>query len=141
MQEQKNFHHTHAGEQKKEKNNLPFLFIFKKLFRYCGVHSPASVVRCNFPSCKKWFCNGRGNTSGSHIITHLVRSKHKEVVLHSESPLGEVTLECYNCGCRNIFLLGFISAKSDSVVVLLCRYFPNIFFYQFFFNFLITILW
>lgn len=30
-------------------------------------------------------------------------------------------LECYNCGCRNVFLLGFIPAKSDSVVVLLCR--------------------
>lgn len=52
---------------------------------------------------------------------HLVRSKHKEVVLHSESPLGETILECYNCGCRNIFLLGFIPAKSETVVVLLCR--------------------
>ena len=35
--------------------------------------------------------------------------------------MGETVLECYNCGCRNIFLLGFIPAKSDSVVVLLCR--------------------
>ncbi|CAF5154631.1 unnamed protein product, partial [Rotaria sp. Silwood1] len=26
-----------------------------------------------------------------------------------------------NCGCRNVFLLGFIPAKADSVVVLLCR--------------------
>jgi len=87
--------------------------------RYCGIHATSSVVRCNF--CKKWFCNGRGNTSGSHIVTHLVRSKHKEVVLHSESPLGEANLECYNCGCRNVFLLGFIPAKGESVVVLLCR--------------------
>jgi regulator of nonsense transcripts 1 len=30
-------------------------------------------------------------------------------------------LECYNCGCRNVFLLGFIPAKTESVVVLLCR--------------------
>lgn len=30
-------------------------------------------------------------------------------------------LECYNCGCRNVFLLGFIPAKAESVVVLLCR--------------------
>ena len=50
-----------------------------------------------------------------------VRSKHKEVCLHRDSPLGETTLECYNCGCRNAFLLGFIPAKSESVVVLLCR--------------------
>lgn len=86
---------------------------------YCGLHDPASVVKC--VTTEKWFCNSRGNTSGSHIIQHLVRSKNKEVSLHPESPLGETVLECYNCGCRNTFLLGFIPAKQDSVVVLLCR--------------------
>lgn len=40
--------------------------------RYCGVSNPACVVRCNVPSCRKWFCNSRGNTSGSHIVNHLV---------------------------------------------------------------------
>ncbi|KAL9249850.1 Regulator of nonsense transcripts 1-like protein [Drosera capensis] len=89
--------------------------------RYCGVQNPACVVRCNVASCRKWFCNSRGNTSGSHIVNHLVRAKHKEVCLHKDSPLGETILECYNCGCRNVFLLGFISAKTESVVVLLCR--------------------
>lgn len=89
--------------------------------KYCGVQNPACVVRCNMPSCRKWFCNSRGNTSGSHIVNHLVRAKHKEVCLHKDSPLGETILECYNCGCRNVFLLGFISAKTESVVVLLCR--------------------
>ncbi|XP_031564537.1 regulator of nonsense transcripts 1-like [Actinia tenebrosa] len=86
---------------------------------YCGIHDPASVVQCI--QCRKWFCNGRGNTSGSHIINHLVRAKHKEVTLHKDGPLGETVLECYNCTCRNVFLLGFIPAKADSVVVLLCR--------------------
>lgn len=38
--------------------------------KYCGIHEPNCVVMCNL--CKKWFCNGRGNTSGSHIINHLV---------------------------------------------------------------------
>lgn len=52
---------------------------------------------------------------------HLVKSKHKEVTLHRDGPLGETTLECYSCGSRNVFLLGFIPAKADSVVVLLCR--------------------
>ncbi|KAI5013645.1 hypothetical protein ZWY2020_037158 [Hordeum vulgare] len=89
--------------------------------RYCGIHNPACVARCNMPSCRKWFCNSRGNTSGSHIVNHLVRAKHKEVCLHKDSPLGETILECYNCGCRNVFLLGFISAKAENVVVLLCR--------------------
>lgn len=57
----------------------------------------------------------------SHIINHLVRAKAKEVTLHKDGPLGETILECYNCACRNVFLLGFIPAKADSVVVLLCR--------------------
>lgn len=87
--------------------------------KYCGIHEPSTVVMCNI--CKKWFCNGRGNTSGSHIVNHLVRAKHREVTLHSEGPLGETLLECYSCGVRNVFVLGFIPAKADSVVVLLCR--------------------
>ncbi len=41
--------------------------------------------------------------------------------LHPDSPLGETMIECYNCGSRNVFLMGFIPAKNDSVVVLLCR--------------------
>jgi regulator of nonsense transcripts 1 len=51
----------------------------------------------------------------------MVKSRHKEVCLHADSALGDTVLECYNCGCKNIFLLGFIPAKSDTVVVLLCR--------------------
>lgn len=54
-------------------------------------------------------------------MKHLVRAKHKEVQLHADSPLGETILECYSCGNRNVFLLGFIPAQSESVVVLLCR--------------------
>ena len=57
----------------------------------------------------------------SHIINHLVRAKSKEVTLHKDGPLGGNHFGCYNCGCRNVFLLGFIPAKADSVVVLLCR--------------------
>ena len=56
------------------------------------------------------------------FCVHLkVRAKAKEVSLHRDGPLGETLLECYNCGCKNVFLLGFIPAKADSVVVLLCR--------------------
>ena len=71
---------------------------------YCGLSDPACVVKC--VDSGKWFCNGRGNTSASHVIQHLVRSKSKQISLHPDSPLGETVLECYNCGCRNVFLLG-----------------------------------
>ncbi|KAK9474352.1 P-loop containing nucleoside triphosphate hydrolase protein [Dipodascopsis tothii] len=86
---------------------------------YCGIYTPACVVQC--AQCQKWFCNSRGNTSSSHIVNHLVRARHKEVCLHADSDLGATTLECYNCGCKNVFLLGFIPAKSDTIVVILCR--------------------
>lgn len=111
------FRHMRAGESRylvssKVALNCPI--------SYCGIHSPASVVQCLI--CNKWFCNSRGNTSASHIVNHLVRAKHKEVILHKESPLGETVPECYICGGKNVFMLGFIPAKSDTVVVLLCRY-------------------
>lgn len=86
---------------------------------YCGIHDPACVVQDKADG--KWYCNGRGKLPGSHIITHLVRSRHKEVSLHADSPLGDTVLECYNCCTTNVFLLGFVPAQGDSVVVLLCR--------------------
>ena len=86
---------------------------------YCGIHAPSSVVKCL--GCNKWFCSARGNATSSHIVNHLVRARHKEVQLHPLSTLGDTVLECYNCGTKNVFLLGFIPAKSDTVVVLLCR--------------------
>ena len=86
---------------------------------YCRVSDESSVVKCL--CCDKWFCNGTTNTAGSHIVNHLVRSRHKQAGLHESSPLGDSTLECFNCGSKNVFLLGFIPSKLDSVVVLICR--------------------
>jgi regulator of nonsense transcripts 1 len=82
---------------------------------YCGLLS-SSLAKCL--SCDKWFCN---SGSPSHIIHHLVKARHREIALHPDSALGDTVLECYNCGSRNLFSLGFIPAKSDTVVVILCR--------------------
>jgi len=78
-------------------------------------------VKC--VSSGKWFCSHANHSSSnsSHIINHLVRSRNHTVQLHPDSPLGATILECYNCGGRNVFVLGFVPAKGDSVVVLLCR--------------------
>lgn len=61
-------------------NDLPFCregpFQIKKtdntefIYRYCGIHAPASVVKC--VTSGKWFCNGRILGSASCIVTHLV---------------------------------------------------------------------
>uniref|UniRef100_A0A6G1SGJ9 DNA helicase n=1 Tax=Aceria tosichella TaxID=561515 RepID=A0A6G1SGJ9_9ACAR len=86
---------------------------------YCGVSEPNCVAQCG--QCKRWFCNGRGNMAASHLVNHLIRAKHKEVNLHKDGHLGETLLECYLCGARNVFNLGFIPAEADSTVMLLCR--------------------
>lgn len=86
---------------------------------YCGFADVRCCVQCM--QCQKWFCNGRGKSPSSHIVTHLVKSRHKSVQLHKDSPLGDTIPECYACGSKNTFVLGFIPAKGNAVVVLLCR--------------------
>lgn len=88
---------------------------------YCGIDSPKCVVQCT--TCNKWFCNSKlvNSTAGSHIVTHLVMLRHCQVRLHSDLDLGDETLECYSCGNKNVFLLGYVQAKQELVVVLLCR--------------------
>uniref|UniRef100_A0A7N0UWV1 Helicase ATP-binding domain-containing protein n=1 Tax=Kalanchoe fedtschenkoi TaxID=63787 RepID=A0A7N0UWV1_KALFE len=63
-----NFEETGDDESNFEYGKGNFL---EHACKYCGVQNPACVVRCNVPSCRKWFCNSRGNTSGSHIVNHL----------------------------------------------------------------------
>jgi regulator of nonsense transcripts 1 len=48
-------------------------------------------------------------------------SKHNVVSLHEDSDFGDTVLECYNCGNKNVFVLGFVSAQSETVIVTLCR--------------------
>jgi regulator of nonsense transcripts 1 len=87
---------------------------------FCGIHDPACVLQ-DIKS-GKWFCNATGLMPGSHIVTHLVRSRSREVRLHADSALGGGSiLECYACSSTNVFLLGFVPAQGDSVVMLLCR--------------------
>ena len=86
---------------------------------YCGIHSPDSVAQC--VDTGKWFCNARLNNSAACIIQHLVRSKKQRVRLHEDGPLGDSTIECYNCGNANVFNIGSLPTKGQDVVVLLCR--------------------
>lgn len=86
---------------------------------YCGIHNPASVVKCL--TTNKWFCNGRTLGSTSCIIAHLVKGRYRDVSLHKMSPLGETILECYASGNRNVFALGYVPLLDENTVVLLAR--------------------
>ncbi|KAJ6933050.1 regulator of nonsense transcripts 1 [Populus alba x Populus x berolinensis] len=57
------------------------------------------------------------------IMVIRFRAKHKEVwsPMKDKPSWRNTYLSATTVGCRNVFLLGFISAKTESVVVLLCR--------------------
>ena len=90
---------------------------------YCGNHDPSTVVRCISDSCSRWFCNSYGvGRAGSHIIQHLVKAGHKQVVLHPENKLGDgLNMECFVCQSRNVFVLGLVASKSESNLIFVCR--------------------
>ena len=84
--------------------------------KYCGISNPACVVRCNVASCRKWFCNSRGNTSGSHIVNHLVS------IIISES----VVLSCLVVIIIHVWL--FLPLKISKWIafwLLILRFEPN----------------
>lgn len=114
-----NTHHDHDHNDGHDHDHETAIEKSPYACSYCDIPNPACVVKCEV--CNKWFCNGKLGNRGSHIITHLVLSKHNRISLHPEGDLGDSTLECYNCGTKNIFVLGFVSAKQENVVVILCR--------------------
>ena len=62
----------------------------------------------------KTFCNGKGKMHNSHIVEHLVLSRHKVVAINETKKL-----KCFSCDNTNIFELGFVQA--EDTVVILCR--------------------
>lgn len=107
------------NEYNSDENNENEEIIPEYACSYCQLSDVNCVVQCN--NCKKWFCNVNDGKCGSHIIQHFIRSRHKEVKLHPESEFGDTILECYNCGNRNIFVLGFIPDEQNACYVLICR--------------------
>ena len=84
---------------------------------FCNIHTPAAVVKC--VKTGKWFCNHKQpGLPASCIVYHLVKSGNNQVMLHKESPLGEITLECFLTGVTNAFQLGFVPVQEDLVVLL-----------------------
>ena len=100
------------GDLDKEKSRGRVPGIERDRCKYCLLSDPECLVKCRV--CEGFFCNGRGgnNSPAAHIVHHLVYARHREVSLHRDGPLGDTDLECYLCGSKNVFSLGFIPAKS-----------------------------
>ena len=73
---------------------------------FCGCSDPKCLVKCK--GTNFWFCNGKGDTSSSHIIHFLQRTNQSEIELPEENPFSKVHIECCVCGSENIFGLGFV---------------------------------
>jgi regulator of nonsense transcripts 1 len=88
---------------------------------YCLNNESKALAKCL--DCDRHFCNGVVETYGSHLVLHLINKKHKRVQLHTKSALGNITLECINCGNKNVFGIGFApypSANSHDLAMF-CR--------------------
>jgi hypothetical protein len=79
---------------------------------YCDCLDKDALVKCC--KCDKIFCNGKGKMHNSHIVEHLVLSRHKVVAINETKKL-----KCFSCDTTNIFELGFVQA--EDTVVILCR--------------------
>lgn len=87
---------------------------------YCGLAVPECVVLCE--ATGRWFCNTPRNVGvASCAIAHLATSRLRACRLHPASPLGDAPLECYSCGGRNPFVLGYVPLRGEDTVLMLCR--------------------
>ena len=98
--------------------------LFKIMFSYCLLSNVDCVARCIAKSCNRWFCNAQSKVGlGSHMILHLIKSKHREIVLHNDNRVGITNVECYVCENKNLFMLGSVNVKveDEDNILILCR--------------------
>ncbi|KAL4460510.1 hypothetical protein ABPG74_000261 [Tetrahymena malaccensis] len=122
-QNQDNESTQQGGENEEETYEIDFKNLPSHACEYCGVHNKNSVVKCLNKDCNKWFCNGKQQGQGaSHIIMHLVKSKHKEIQVHADNQNSDTTIECYICENKNIYLLGLVHLKNqEDQGLIICR--------------------
>lgn len=64
------FEEPALGDDMEEEDTTKDVELPAHACRYCGLHDPASVVRC--VESNKWFCNSRWNTSGTWLGACLI---------------------------------------------------------------------
>ena len=85
---------------------------------YCGCKAQDCLAQC--PSTGFYLCNGKGQTSQSHIIHYLRSTQLDRIQLPESNDFHNVPLRCYVCECENIFRLGFVTS-TDGAIYIVCR--------------------
>ena len=71
--------YIHKNKLTLKASNKVYSFFFS-FCSYCGIHDVNVVVQCQ--TSKKWFCNGRGNTSGRQLLFKVqfkkLKTKYKQ---------------------------------------------------------------
>lgn len=78
----------------------------EKQCKYCGCNKIDCLAQCS--KTKYYFCNGKGDTSSSHIIHHLKTSNLSQINFPEENPFCQIPIQCYICDSANIFRLGYV---------------------------------
>lgn len=86
---------------------------------YCGCTAIDCLARCTHTGL--YFCNGKGDTSNSHIVHHLRTMHFDQIVLPDVNPFASIPLKCYVCESTNIFSLGFLHTKDGQQIFIACR--------------------
>ena len=86
---------------------------------YCGCQAVDCLARCIKTGL--YFCNGKGDTSQSHIIHYLRSMNESQFALPDTNGFAAVDLKCYVCESRNIYNLGFIQTQDASQIFIVCR--------------------
>ncbi|KAI6223741.1 Regulator of nonsense transcripts 1 [Aphelenchoides fujianensis] len=114
---------TLPDEEQSEEADYETIQLPKHACRYCGIHDTSSVALCTV--CNKWFCNSKRDAppaATDHPLRPLrpPRGHASSRTANWATPTSSV-FNAAEIAVSNIFLLGFLKAKTDSVVVMLCR--------------------
>ena len=85
---------------------------------YCNCDDENCLVKC----CEsgKYFCNGIGEDSCSHIVHHLHHNQYHKIQLPPSNSYSKIDFCCFFCQNDNIFELSFIKKKEDGNYCIAC---------------------
>ena len=85
---------------------------------YCGCQAVDCLARC--VKTGLYFCNGKGDTSTSHIVHYLRSNALTQFTVPETNAWAQIDLKCYVCESRNVYNLGFLPSE-DGQLYLVCR--------------------
>jgi RNA helicase (UPF2 interacting domain)/AAA domain len=89
---------------------------YRKCF-ICGEGRERLLFKCIDHACNEWYCNKitPGTTPSSHVYYHLNLRGHNVIKPNNIILARYGDLKCFECSNRNVFSLGFLSRKIQTL--------------------------